>query len=93
MAIFGVDLGTTFCSLAYLHAQRPTLVALEGAEATLASVVRFDDGRVVAMLEYNDSHHAAVIFKEPGQWPDLKPPTNPRRRSRPVGSPIRREEQ
>jgi hypothetical protein len=34
------------------------------------------------MREYNDSHHAALIFGPLGGWPDLQPPTSPRRRDR-----------
>jgi uncharacterized protein len=44
--------------------------------------LRFEHDTVVAMREYNDSHHAALIFGPLGEWPDLEPPTGPRRRNR-----------
>ncbi len=47
--------------------------------------LRVEDGRVVAMREYNDSHHAWLIFGRAGKWPDLAPPTRPRRRHHVVG--------
>src|ERR1700728_3665079 len=42
--------------------------------------LQFDDRTVVAMREYNDTHHAALIFGRHGGWDDLDPPTTPRRR-------------
>lgn len=47
--------------------------------------LRVEDGRVVAMREYNDSHHAWLIFGRAGKWPDLAPPTRPRRRHHVMG--------
>ncbi|MFI5054497.1 MAG: nuclear transport factor 2 family protein, partial [Acidimicrobiia bacterium] len=45
-------------------------------------IQRFEDDRVVAMREYNDSHHAWLIFGRHGGWEDLEPPTAPRHRNR-----------
>src|SRR3546814_6971105 len=33
------------------------------------------------MHEYNDTQHAALTFGPLGKWPELKPPTNPRRQN------------
>jgi hypothetical protein len=57
-----------------------------GANGTLYNnqycwILRFEDDQMVEMREYNDSHHAAITFGPPGEWPDLRPPTRPRRRS------------
>lgn len=49
-------------------------------------VLRFEGDKVVEMHEYNDSHHAALIFGDLGKWPELKPPTGARRRSRKGGA-------
>ncbi|MBK8694825.1 MAG: Hsp70 family protein [Deltaproteobacteria bacterium] len=39
MAVYGIDLGTTFCSVAYVERGQPRLVTLEGGGPTLASLV------------------------------------------------------
>ncbi len=39
MALYGIDLGTTFCSVAYVDRGQPRVVALEGGRPTLASLV------------------------------------------------------
>ena len=39
MALYGVDLGTTFCSAAYVDRGHPVVVPLEQGRATLASLV------------------------------------------------------
>jgi ketosteroid isomerase-like protein len=44
--------------------------------------LRFENDAVVAMREYNDSHHAAITFGPLGGWPDVEPSTSPRRRDR-----------
>ncbi|HEY9579069.1 MAG TPA: nuclear transport factor 2 family protein [Rhizorhapis sp.] len=44
-------------------------------------LLRFEGEEVVAMREYNDTHHAALTFGELGKWPELAPPVHPRRRS------------
>jgi ketosteroid isomerase-like protein len=45
-------------------------------------ILRFEGDQVVDMHEYNDSQHAALTFGPLGKWPELEPPTNPRRRTR-----------
>jgi ketosteroid isomerase-like protein len=45
-------------------------------------ILRFEGDQVVDMREYNDSQHAAIAFGPLGKWPELKPPTGPRRRNR-----------
>jgi len=57
-----------------------------GANGTLYNnqycwILRFENDQVVEMREYNDSHHAWITFGALGKWPDLQPPTGPRRRS------------
>jgi len=44
--------------------------------------LRFEGDTVVDMREYNDTHHAALIFGRHGGWDELQPPTSPRRRNR-----------
>lgn len=39
MAVYGIDLGTTYCSVAYVERGQPRLVTLEGGGPTLASLV------------------------------------------------------
>ncbi len=39
MAIYGIDLGTTYCSVAYVERGQPRLVTLESGGPTLASLV------------------------------------------------------
>ena len=39
MAVYGIDLGTTFCSVAYVERGQPRLVTLEHGGPTLASLV------------------------------------------------------
>lgn len=51
-------------------------------------VLRFENDTVVSMREYNDTQHAAIIFGGPGEWEELEPPTEPRRRDRSGASPI-----
>ncbi len=41
MAIYGIDLGTTYCSVAYVERGQPRLVTLENGGPTLASLVLF----------------------------------------------------
>jgi ketosteroid isomerase-like protein len=48
--------------------------------------LRMEEGEVVAMREYNDSHHAWLIFGRAGKWPDLDPPTSRRHRHHVLGS-------
>lgn len=50
-------------------------------------LLRFDKGEVLEMREYNDSHHAALVFGSLGNWPELRPTSTPRRRSR-KGMPV-----
>jgi ketosteroid isomerase-like protein len=40
------------------------------------------------MREYNDSHHAWLVFSRHGGWEDLEPPTAPRRRNRHAGDEV-----
>jgi ketosteroid isomerase-like protein len=65
-----------------------------GANGTLYNnqylwILRFENDTVVEMHEYNDSQHAALTFGPLGKWPELKPPTNPRRRNRHGTAPVR----
>ena len=51
-------------------------------------ILRFAGDQLIDMREYNDSHHAWMTFGKLGQWPDLAPPTAPRRRSRHGSRPV-----
>src|SRR3546814_13432585 len=46
-----------------------------------SSDVCSSDLTVTTMHEYNDTQHAALTFGPLGKWPELKPPTNPRRQN------------
>ena len=90
-------LGPTFISYGPMLADRDLVFEewesqIYGANGTVYNnqycwLLRFEQGNVVEMREYNDSHHAALIFGTLGNWPKLNPPTRPRRRSR-KGSPV-----
>src|SRR3546814_19672702 len=45
-------------------------------------LLRFEGEEVVALREYNDTHHPSLTFGELGKWPELAPPVLPRRRRR-----------
>jgi uncharacterized protein len=88
-------LGPTFLSYGPMIAQGDVVVEefesfMFGGDGTLYNnqycwMLRFEDDQVVAMREYNDSHHAWLIFGRAGEWEDLEPPTAPRRRERHAG--------
>jgi ketosteroid isomerase-like protein len=90
-------LGPTFLSFGPMIAERDVVVEefesfIFGGDGTLYNnqycwILRFENDRVAAMREYNDSHHAALIFGPLGKWPELQPPTSPRRRNRHGGEP------
>jgi ketosteroid isomerase-like protein len=85
-------LGPTFLSYGPMVAEGDVVVEeweshIFGGDGTLYNnqycwILRFEDDRVVAMREYNDTHHAALIFGRHGGWEDPPPPTEPRRRNR-----------
>jgi hypothetical protein len=87
--------GPTFLSYGPMIAEGDVVVEefesfIFGGDGTLYNnqycwIQRFEDDRVVAMREYNDSHHAWLIFGRYGGWEDLEPPTAPRRRNRHAG--------
>jgi uncharacterized protein len=63
-----------------------------GRDGTLYSnqycwVKRIQDGKVVQVREYLDSHHAFVILGLHAPWKELAPPTKPRRRWVPMQAP------
>jgi ketosteroid isomerase-like protein len=63
-----------------------------GEDGTLYSnqycwIKRIQDGKVVQVREYIDSHHAFVILGLHAPWKDLDPPTKPRRRWVPMQPP------
>ncbi|MFI5054196.1 MAG: nuclear transport factor 2 family protein, partial [Acidimicrobiia bacterium] len=84
--------GPTFLSYGPMMAEGDVVVEefesfIFGGDGTLYNnqycwIQRFEDDRVVAMREYNDSHHAWLIFGRHGGWEDLEPPTAPRHRNR-----------
>ncbi|HEX5586681.1 MAG TPA: hypothetical protein VFZ17_05195 [Acidimicrobiia bacterium] len=88
-------LGPTFLSYGPMIAEGDVVVEefesfMFGADGTLYNnqycwLQRFADDQVVEMREYNDSHHAWLIFGRHGGWEDLDPPTSPRRRNRHAG--------
>jgi ketosteroid isomerase-like protein len=85
-------LGPTFISYGPMLAEGNTVIEewesqIYGANGTLynnqyLSIVRFENDEVAEFQEYNDTQHAAIIFGPLGKWPELKPPTEPRRRSK-----------
>jgi uncharacterized protein len=85
-------LGPTFISYGPMMAEGDVVIEeweshIYGGNGTMYNnqycwLLRFEGDQAVEMREYNDSHHAALIFGLPGGWPELKPPTSPRRRSR-----------
>jgi ketosteroid isomerase-like protein len=85
-------LGPTFLSYGPMLAEGSHVVEewesqIYGANGTLYNnqylwILSFEGDQVVEMHEYNDTQHAAIIFGPLGKWPELKPPTNPRRRNR-----------
>ncbi|KJS05991.1 MAG: hypothetical protein VR73_10890 [Gammaproteobacteria bacterium BRH_c0] len=84
-------LGPTFLSYGPMLAEGDLVVEewesqIYGANGTVYNnqylwILRFENDTVVEMHEYNDTQHAALIFGPLGKWPQLKPPTNPRRRN------------
>lgn len=63
MAVYGVDLGTTFCSVACVDRGRTTVLPLEEGRPTLASVVLFDGrggARAVVGAQASRSYRALV---------------------------------
>jgi ketosteroid isomerase-like protein len=90
-------LGPTFISYGPMLAEGNYVIEewesqIYGANKTLynnqyLSIMRFDGGQVSEFHEYNDTQHAALIYGPLGKWPELKPPTNPRRRNRHGASP------
>lgn len=63
-----------------------------GADGTLYSnqycwIKRFENGKVVQVREYLDSHHAYVVLGQTAPWKDLPPPTTTRRRWVPMQHP------
>ncbi|MGD9793522.1 MAG: hypothetical protein AB7V43_08565 [Acidimicrobiia bacterium] len=48
-------------------------------------ILRFDGEQLRTVREYNDSHHAWLIFSRHGGWPALQPPTGPRRQHHAIG--------
>lgn len=90
-------LGPTFISYGPMMAEGDVVIEewesfIYGANGTLYNnqycwILRFEGDEVVEMREYNDSHHAALIFGPLGKWPELKPSVAPRRRSR-KGEPV-----
>jgi molecular chaperone DnaK len=62
MAIYGVDLGTTFCSVAYFEQGHARMVPLEGGGATLASLV---------LLREQPTLSATVGLQAPRQYREL----------------------
>jgi ketosteroid isomerase-like protein len=85
-------LGPTFISFGQMLAEGEHLVEewesqIYGANGTLYNnqylvILRFEGDQLSEFHEYNDSQHAALIFGPLGKWPELKPPTHPRRRNR-----------
>lgn len=51
-------------------------------------VKRFENGKEVKIREYLDSHHAFIVLGLYAPWKELKPPTKPRRRWRPMQPPV-----
>jgi ketosteroid isomerase-like protein len=84
-------LGPTFLSYGPMLSEGNTVIEewesqIYGGNGTLYNnqylwILSFDGDDVVQMHEYNDTQHAAIIFGGLGQWPELKPPTMPRRRN------------
>jgi ketosteroid isomerase-like protein len=84
-------LGPTFLSYGPMLAEGNLVVEewesqIYGANGTLYNnqylwILRFEGDQVVEMHEYNDTQHAAITFGPLGKWPELKPPTSPRRRN------------
>jgi ketosteroid isomerase-like protein len=84
-------LGPTFLSYGPMLADGNTVVEewesqIYGADGTLYNnqylwVLGFAGDEVISMHEYNDTQHAAIAFGRLGKWPELKPPTSPRRRN------------
>jgi uncharacterized protein len=84
-------LGPTFLSFGPMMAEGDYVVEewesqIYGANRTLynnqyLTVRRFEGDQVALSHQYNDSHHAAITFGPLGNWPEIKPPTNPRRRN------------
>ncbi|KJS05988.1 MAG: hypothetical protein VR73_10875 [Gammaproteobacteria bacterium BRH_c0] len=85
-------LGPTFISYGPMLAEGDMVIEewesqIYGANGTLynnqyLSIQRFEGDQVTEFHEYNDTQHAEIIFGPLGQWPELKPATNPRRRNR-----------
>jgi ketosteroid isomerase-like protein len=85
-------LGPTFISYGPMLAEGDFVIEewesqIYGANGTLynnqyLSVTRIEGDQVALFHEYNDTQHAALIYGPLGKWPELKPPTNPRRRNR-----------
>jgi molecular chaperone DnaK (HSP70) len=62
MALYGIDLGTTFCSVAYVDRGNPVLVPLEQGRPTLASLV---------LLTARGEPHAVVGSGAPRRYREL----------------------
>jgi uncharacterized protein len=89
-------MGPTFLSYGPMIAEGDTVIEewesfIFGADGTLYNnqycwILRFADDRLVFAKEYNDSHHAWLIFSQHGGWPVLQPPTKPRRLHTVIGA-------
>ena len=62
MAVYGIDLGTTYCSVAYVERGQPRLVTLENGGPTLASLV---------LLTARGGPHAVVGSRAPAAYREL----------------------
>lgn len=62
MAIYGIDLGTTFCSVAYVEQGQPRVITLERDRPTLASLV---------MLTQRGGPHAVIGAEAPARYREL----------------------
>ncbi|MDP3274876.1 MAG: Hsp70 family protein [Deltaproteobacteria bacterium] len=64
MAIYGIDLGTTYCAMAYVAEGRSAVVPLEGSGRTLASVVLYEQtahgARVLVGKSARDAYRRLV---------------------------------
>src|SRR5438270_6184888 len=88
-------LGPTFLSYSPMRADADIVFEewesmIYGGDGTLYNNqycwwLRLEGGQVAAMPEYNDSHHAWLIFGRAGKWPDLEPPPRPRHRHHVMG--------
>ena len=69
MAIYGIDLGTTFCSAAYVERAQPRVVTLENGGPTLPALLRFaraPDSRLLALVGSRARRRDRVRDDSPG---------------------------